>query len=277
MGRDRPVLPTSVAPGTDRRTPSTGRTVGLVISTAYAVEMVMSDVVGPGPELATARRAGERRADVLRAITGAREGLGVRALAEATGLHDNTVRFHLERLVAEGLVERRQGTSPGPGRPPLVFVARPDREGAGHDNYELIARALATQLGAGEDAVATAEAAGRAWGTSHAGGGEAQRVAEGPATTGGWEEGLDELARVMDRCGFAPEVTEEPTGATVRVHHCPFGSLAREDRTVPCAVHLGLMRGVAEAAGGGVRVEGLEPFVAPSLCLAHLSPATADR
>lgn len=202
----------------------------------------------------------------MRAIAGAREGLGVRALAEATGLHDNTVRFHLERLVEEGLVERRQGTSSGPGRPPLLFVARRDHADAGRDNYELIARALAMHLGDGQQAVAVAEAAGRAWGRSHA---------DEPVTGAAWECGLDELARVMDGAGFAPEVTTGPEGgATVQVHHCPFGSLAREDRTVPCAVHLGLMRGVAEAAGGAVQVDALEPFVTPTLCVAHLSRAT---
>ncbi|AXH96701.1 helix-turn-helix transcriptional regulator [Ornithinimicrobium avium] len=244
--------------------------------------MALSDASGPRPDLVAARRTGERRADVLHAIAGAREGLGVRALAEATGLHDNTVRFHLERLVADGLVERRQGRSPGPGRPPLVFVARRDQDGAGHDNYELIAGALAMHLGDGEEAMVAAEAAGRAWGRSHAGSagspgspGHAGGPDRADAPAGDWEAGLDELVRVMDGAGFAPEITDAADGATVRVHHCPFGNLAREDRTVPCAVHLGLMRGVAEVAGGAVRVEGLEPFVTPSLCLAHLAPAAA--
>ena len=226
---------------------------------------------------------------MLRLIRSEREGIGVKALSDATGMHENTVRFHLERLVEEGLVERRQGTSRGPGRPPLLFVARRDHADAGRDNYELIARALAMHLGDGQEAVAVAEAAGRAWGRSHAD----DRAAEagggavgGGATDGGlpeadaWECGLDELARVMDGAGFAPEVTAGPEGAaTVQVHHCPFGNLAREDRTVPCAVHLGLMRGVAEVAGGAVRVDALEPFVTPTLCVAHLSRAgsvTAD-
>lgn len=243
--------------------------------------MVKPDLAGRRPELVTDRRAGARRSDIMRAITAAREGLGVRALARETGLHDNTVRFHLERLVADGLVERRQGVSVGPGRPPLVFVARRDRDDAGHDNYELIARALVMQLGEGQEAVVAAEEAGRAWGRS-AGAAQssaAPQPSAGPqSATGGWDAGLDELARVMDEAGFAPEVAVDPeagAGATVRVHHCPFGSLAREDRTVPCAVHLGLMRGVAEAAGGAVEVDTLEPFVTPTLCLARLSPTGA--
>ncbi len=268
-----------MARATDGRIPSGPAASGSVtcaISTAYAVEMATSHASDTAPDPVTARRAGERRADILRVIAAAREGLGVRALAEATGLHDNTVRFHLERLVDEGLVERRQGTSTGPGRPPLLFVARRDHAEAGHDNYELIARALSMHLGDGEAAVAAAEAAGRAWGHRHSGD---DQVADGTGARrgGAWEGGLDELARVMDGAGFAPEVTARPEGgATVRVHHCPFGSLAREDRTVPCAVHLGLMRGVAEAAGGAVQVDALEPFVTPAVCVAHLSRATTD-
>lgn len=221
----------------------------------------------PGRERAPGgdRRAGARRADILEVIRAAREGLGIRALTEATGLHENTVRFHLDRLVADGLVERRAGASRGPGRPPLTFVARRDHHGAGHDNYELLARVLADHLGAAEDTVATAQAAGRAWAQERA------PVPEGiPSSADPVDRALDELARVLDRAGFAPEVVAEPGGATVRVHNCPFLRLAREDRAVPCAVHLGLMEGVLEAAGPVATVEELEPFVTPTLCVARV-------
>ncbi len=273
------------------------------ISTAYAVEMLPGDALAepgrptpaaPRPEPAADRRAGARRAAVLREIESARQGLGIRALAEATGLHDNTVRFHLERLVAEGLDERRTGASRGPGRPPLTFVRRRDAAGAGRDNYELLARVLAHRLGGGPDAVSAAEAAGREWGLG------TRRDAPSSSRSGPgdpWGDALDELARVLDGAGFAPEVAEDgevaeddavaagagqATGtgearrsATVRVHNCPFLRLAREDRAVPCAVHLGLMEGVLEAAGGAAAVERLEPFVTPSLCLAHVRATPA--
>lgn len=223
------------------------------------------------------RRAGARRAAVLDVIRTAREGLGVRALAEATGLHENTVRFHLERLLEEGAVERRTGVSRGPGRPPLTFVARRDRHGAGHDNYELLARVLAGQLGEAGDPVASAEAAGRSWGRSRPAPQETDVVPGRTAPPDPWDASLEELTRVLDDAGFAPEVSAEaPGAATVRVHHCPFLRLAREDRAVPCAVHLGLMEGVLEATGSAAAVERLEPFVTPSLCVARVR-ATAGR
>lgn len=213
-----------------------------------------------------ARRAGERRADILSTITQAPRGLGIRALAEATGIHENTVRFHLGRLIDEGLVEKRVGASSGPGRPPLTFAARRDRDGAGHDNYELIARVLSEFLDTNSDEPgAMAQEAGRHWGRQRGAG----QVTSEP------DVALEELTRVLDETGFAPDLQTEPDGASVQVHNCPFMSIARQDQTVPCGVHLGLMEGFLEASGAAVKVDRLEPFVTPTLCVAHLSAAGA--
>jgi predicted ArsR family transcriptional regulator len=220
----------------------------------------------PIPEQAAsaARRAGERRSHILAAITQAPRGLGIRALAQTTGIHENTVRFHLGRLIEEGVVEKRVGASSGPGRPPLTFVARRDREGAGHDNYELIAKALSDFLDSSSpDPAAVAQEAGRHWGRRRAAG----------QVTPGRDEALDELTRTLDDAGFAPELKKGAAGTSVRVHHCPFLSIARRDQTVPCGVHLGLMEGLLEASDAPFEVDRLEPFVTPTMCVAHLSAA----
>lgn len=227
--------------------------------------MATSRVSAQEPGESAARRAGERRADLLATITAAPRGLGIRALAEATGIHENTVRFHLGRLLDDGLVERQRGESPGPGRPPWTFVARRDRDGAGRENYELMAAVLSDFVERSHDEpAAVAQEAGREWARR-----QAPEVTAG--ATGAWDAALDELARVLDASGFAPELSVQPDGATVRVHHCPFLSIARDDQTVPCGVHLGLMEGVLEAVGAPGQVDRLEPFVTPSLCVAHLS------
>lgn len=248
--------------------------------------MATSRVSAEEPGASAARRAGERRADLLAAITEAPRGLGIRALAQATGIHENTVRFHLGRLLEDGLVERQRGESPGPGRPPWTFVARRDRDGAGRDNYELMATVLSDFMERSSDQPAVvAQEAGRAWARRQAPTGGASPAPTGSAAQGltgatqdptglstqAWDAALDELARVLDATGFAPELTVQADGATVRVHHCPFLSIARTDQTVPCGVHLGLMEGVLEAVGAPGRVDRLEPFVTPSLCVAHLS------
>ena len=210
----------------------------------------------------SARRAGQRRADLLAAITAAPAGLGIKALADVTGIHENTVRFHLDRLLDEGLIERRRRAAAGPGRPPLTFHARQERPG--RDNYELIARVLSDSLSnATPDPAATAREAGRQWGRA--------RAQELEPSTGSPEPtALEGLTDLLHQAGFAPEVVAEESGATVRVHRCPFLSLSQEDQVVPCGVHLGLMEGVLEVLDAPVQVAELEPFVAPSLCVARL-------
>ncbi|MGC5583427.1 helix-turn-helix transcriptional regulator [Ornithinimicrobium sp. W1665] len=213
-------------------------------------------------------RAGARRSDILQALRASRHGRGIRDLAAATGLHENTVRFHLDRLVADGLVDRTSSAATGPGRPPLTYVARREPDEA-RDNYALIATVLGDALaGSTADPAAAARESGRAWGRGRLG-----RAV--PTETDGWswEAALDRLVVVQQDEGFAPEVDDGPGGAVLRVHHCPFLALSRQDRTLPCSVHLGLIEGVLGEAG---TVERLEPFVTPSLCLAHLSPAGAD-
>ena len=59
----------------------------------------------------------ERRQQVLDAIQRAAEPVSVSELADRVGVHPNTVRFHLEALVGDGMVERVPDTPSGPGRP----------------------------------------------------------------------------------------------------------------------------------------------------------------
>jgi predicted ArsR family transcriptional regulator len=211
-------------------------------------------------------RAGARRADILGSLRGSRHGLGIRDLSSVTGLHENTVRFHLDRLVADGLVTRTRVRAAGPGRPPLTYVARREPDET-RDNYALIARVLGDALaGSTTDPAAAARESGQAWGRASSG----APTESGPVGPSSWEVALDRLVTVQQDQGFAPEVDEGGAGAVVRVHHCPFLALSQQDRTLPCSVHLGLIEGLLGDAG---TVDRLEPFVTPSLCLAHLSPA----
>lgn len=222
------------------------------------------------------RRFGVRRAEVLSTLRSTPEGSSIRDLAQATGLHENTVRFHLTRLVQEGLVERRPRLAGGPGRPPMVYASRDEPALPGRDNYELIARVLAGGLGAGTpDAQEAARRHGEAWARAQQEPGSEQGSEQGrerdeePAPT--FADSLGLLDRFLRRAGFAPEVAPGDGQVQVRLHNCPFRSMAEEDRAVPCAVHRGLMQGVLDGAGGGGRVEELEPFVRPSLCRASVT------
>ena len=149
----------------------------------------------------TARgRAGERRASILEALRGTRHGLGVKDLVGLTGLHDNTVRFHLDQLVADGLVDKQPGVTERPGRPPLTYVARREPDEA-RDNYALIARVLGNALaGSTGDAAEVARDSGRAWGRAAGGG------------TQDWDTALDRLVTVQQAEGFSPELVEDAEG-----------------------------------------------------------------
>jgi predicted ArsR family transcriptional regulator len=211
-------------------------------------------------------RAGARRADILGSLRAARHGLGIRDLSSVTGLHENTVRFHLDRLVADGLVTRTSVPAVGPGRPPLTYVARREPDET-RDNYALIAKVLGDALAESTtDPAAAARESGRVWGRASSG----APAATWPVGPSSWEVALDRLVAVQQDQGFAPEVDDGAGEPVLRVHHCPFLALSQQDRTLPCSVHLGLIEGLLGEAG---RVDRLEPFVTPSLCVAHLSPA----
>lgn len=208
------------------------------------------------------RRFGVRRAEVLTTLRAAPDGASIRDLAELTGLHENTVRFHLTKLVQDGLVERRPRPGGGPGRPPMVYVPRAEHAPPSVENYELVARVLARGLSAGTDDV---EEVARQYGVEWARSGRAA-----PLT---FAESLRELDRFLHLAGFAPEVVVGDEEAEVRIHNCPFRAMAEEDRAVPCTVHLGIMQGVLDGSRSGGQVEQLDAFVTPQLCVARISTA----
>ena len=77
----------------------------------------------------------------------------------------------------------------------------------------------------------------------------------------------------MEELGFSPE-PEERDGAgeyRLRLLHCPFREVAQHHQDVICALHLGLMRGALARMRAPVTADRLDPFVDPSLCVAHLS------
>lgn len=197
-------------------------------------------------------------------------GLGVQELAERTGLHVNTVRAHLDRLVAEGTVLRHTQPRSAPGRPRLAFTAapRPDPE-ADERSYRLLAEMLTGLVtSAVPEARQASVEAGRAWG---------RYLAERPAPYRRTDEAqaVQSLLATLDEVGFSPELDpDDDRGRTVLLRHCPFLEVAEAHRDVVCSIHLGLMQGALAELRAPVTADRLEPFVAPSLCVAHLTDAT---
>lgn len=218
------------------------------------------------PGASAERQRAASRWHVLQFLRGAPDGCSVQQLADATGLHPNTVRFHLERLEHDGLVSRERSSRRVPGRPPLTYTANPvpDAE-RDRRNYEPLAGVLAQLVAQSiTDPAGAAVEAGRSWGASRAG--DASHTLDAPAA-------VDELVAALDELGFAPEARVADGSTMVLQRHCPFLEVAQASQEIVCSVHLGLMRGILAGRNAPVGVDRLIPFAGPAGCEAYL---TAD-
>ena len=215
-------------------------------------------------ELAHRPRQVDRRSALLDALRAAAGPMRVAELAAAVGVAEPTAQFHLSMLVSSGQVARTRARSGLAGRPSWRYSAAPETSPA--LPYEQLARLLAAQIDAGAGSAEVAREAGRRW---------AEAIPDGSLSPAADHDGaVAALTGVLDGLGFRPDVRR--SGAEVVLRACPFVAVAREHRGVVCGVHLGLLDRAVAAIGGGLAVDGLEPFTSdePLACLVRLS-ATA--
>lgn len=209
------------------------------------------------------------RTAVLDLLRSRARPMGVVEVAEHVGLHQNTVRSHLDLLVDSGFAIRRSEAPRGPGRPRVVYEATavPD----GEHNYRLLAEVLAQHLVAtterpGEAAVN----AGRSWARST---GKREDGDDGNGTAGGLpvseDAAIAAVVRMLGDSGFAPELSAD--GTSLNLHRCPFRELAVSHPDVVCGAHLGIIQGALAELGDMVSATRLLPFVTPGLCVATLT------
>jgi predicted ArsR family transcriptional regulator len=211
---------------------------------------------------------GRSRADVLDLLRAADGPLGVRQIAQRTGLHPNTARFHLEALAEAGLAVRETEGRQTPGRPRIGYRAGADGPG-GPRRYRLLAEMLTSLIaGTMPEPDRAAEQAGREWGAY---------LAEQPPPYErlSAEEAAGQLTAIMEQLGFAPraEAGADAGQYQLRLRQCPFREVAEHHRDVICSLHLGLMRGALARMRAPVTADRLDPFVEPSLCIARLTAA----
>lgn len=204
--------------------------------------------------------AGISRSRLFTVLGRSARPMGVRELADAVGLHPNTVRQHLDQLVEAGLAVRDTAPPIGRGRPALRYAAEPGSDEHDPAAYRALAGVLAEQVALLPDGVGAARKAGERWGRA---------LAHEVTDTAGATNAIGRVVELLDAAGFAPQAPMVD-GAPIRLRHCPFGTLARDHGEVVCGVHLGLMRGVLRELDAPFDALRLEPFVGPSLCLAHL-------
>ena len=178
----------------------------------------------------------------------------VRELATRLGLHPNTIRPHLRRLVEAGLVasETRRGPS-AVGRPQTVYTAVAMGNSEGRD-YRLLADILATLM-TGARARTGAEALAREWGdylmTRHAPPPGARRP--GP--------NLAALREALADAGFDPRFRRRGNRVVeIALRGCPFRDLLEEHRELVCTVHRGLLEGMLEGSRPRLHLRTFEPL-----------------
>ena len=193
-------------------------------------------------------------------LVSARGSLARDDVAEALGLPRSSVAFHLERLVAAGLLsvrhERRGGrTGPGAGRPAKIYSAS-----EGEISVSVPARDyhLMGDLLAGTIEHSTPDEPPRETLRRLAG----ERGRQLGAAAGSFEDVLVDV-------GYHP--TQD--GADLALNNCPFHQLAETHRDLVCAASHALLCGAAEAAGEDPARVVLQPTAGN--CCVRILPAAA--
>jgi len=211
---------------------------------------------------------GESRSRVLEVLQDSGTQLNVNDVAGRVSLHPNTVRFHLDALVASGLVDSEAEERDLPGRPRTLYSAKADSASAGRRSYRLLAEILASSMAAQTSQPREAAInAGQEWG---------RYLGEGPSPFKrvDADEATQRLVSALEDIGFDPEAVTKGRRRRVLLHRCPFREVAKEYPEVVCAIHLGLMNGLLAELDAPLEVDRLDPFVEPALCVASLSRST---
>jgi predicted ArsR family transcriptional regulator len=196
--------------------------------------------------------------------------LDSRELGRLVGLHPNTVRSHVDQLIEAGLVRAVTAPAAGRGRPRVLYEAIADSASVQLGGYRLLAQILASYLASTDQPQAVAESAGRVWG---------RYLTEKPQPFSGIsaDEATQKVVDLFDQLGFMPEAVEESEERRILLHRCPFREVAESNQKVVCAVHLGMLKGALAEMGAPLQATRLEPFVEPTLCVAHLRGSRTPR
>lgn len=216
-----------------------------------------------------------RRAALLDLLAGQPEPITLAALSALTGSHPNTLREHLDALVAGGLAVRSRAPAVGRGRPAWRYHATSGERHARPNEYAGLASALAAQIErSSRDPHNDALRAGEAWGRELASGGSgAGKPEAGRACAGRSAAARAGVVALLDDLRFGPE--PDARAEIVKLRRCPLLEAAHRHPGVVCAVHLGIVRGALEVYGGDPTSTDLLPFAEPGACRLEMLEAAA--
>ena len=181
-------------------------------------------------------------------------------VAEALGLHPNTVRPHLERMRDVGLLDVEVDSRGSVGRPQHRYSLSADAPSLGLEppTFPLLAGLLANVAAAYEPEPEAVAAVGRQHGR-HAG------VVRQDA--GGCVAAV--RAELAD-LGFDPVAETDGAVTTVAFTNCPFLRLAETFPDLVCHLHRGVIEGMVEVLGGA-RVERFSTLADRDPCQVELA------
>ncbi|WP_101948529.1 metalloregulator ArsR/SmtB family transcription factor [Mycobacterium sp. 3519A] len=192
--------------------------------------------------------------------------------AERLGVAAHQVKFHLDRLERDGLLDtiyaRVSGrTGPGAGRPAKLY-RRTDREIAvslPERQYQLAGRLMADAIAESTDAgTPVIEALDR---LAHSYGRRLGDAAVGDQLPRTVSAALDLAVRTLAENGYEPRHQD----ARVVMANCPFHTLARAQTELVCKMNHALIDGLAGALGPHAPIPELDP--APDRCCVVLTAA----
>ncbi len=212
-----------------------------------------------------------RRQQILEALRGSAKAQTVSELARLLRVHGNTVRFHLESLLADGLIEIEDDESSerSVGRPAIRYRAIARVAPSQMRHTETLVKLLLGDLAADPEGAARAEQIGQRWGRE-----QAQKTETG-GSSAPLHGDVKALSTLLDDMGFE---SDPPSNSDIYVKSCPFLDEVQLEhveearkagtRVLPpvCAVHLGVMKGALSQWDAEVAVNDLIPFARVDRC-----------
>lgn len=198
-------------------------------------------------------------------VRAAHRPVGREEAAAGVGISRKLAAFHLDKLVAAGLLRARYDAPVGRrrvGRTPKTYessgaeiaVSIPARR------YDVLADILIDAVRAsasGEDALEAATRIARLRGAEHAST-RRERLRSGRL---GAERALTMAGEILEECGYEPQ-RETPT--RLRLRNCPFHPFAGRAPDVVCAISQAGLNGMLE--GLGVTTVKMVPDLDPGTC-----------
>ena len=181
------------------------------------------------------------------------EGLTTNEVADATGVHANVARHHLEKLAGGSYLQVSHRASSGAGRPAKIYTAtEPELRlefDVGHDDILITLLGKALSRLPTEEAAQLAEEVGEEFGKQMA-----KNMGGSKDSQKSFRAALHVVADALSAHGFAAHAEHDGQELRIVSGHCPFGDVAIEHPVI-CAVDRGMVKGLLSSLYGATEVE----------------------